>query len=82
MKRVAVCACLLTLLALLGASPAEARRRSSGSGITSVRPTVTRSGTYRQGHYRTTPDGSKLNNWSTKGNVNPITGKKGTKNWY
>jgi hypothetical protein len=37
-------------------------------------------GTYVQPHERSAPDGSKANNWSTKGNVNPYTGKPGTKN--
>ena len=35
-------------------------------------------GTYVQSHYRTAPDGTKLNNWSHIGNVNPYTGKVGT----
>ncbi len=34
--------------------------------------------TYR----RSAPDGNKSNNWSTKGNYNPYTGKAGTKNPY
>jgi hypothetical protein len=38
-----------------------------------------RDGTYVQSHYRTNPDNSFYNNWSTKGNVNPYTGKAGTK---
>ena len=36
-------------------------------------------GTYVQGHYRSAPDSSHNNNWSTEGNVNPYTGKEGTK---
>ena len=36
-------------------------------------------GTYVQGHYRSDPDNTTDNNWSTKGNTNPYTGKKGTK---
>jgi hypothetical protein len=36
-------------------------------------------GTYVSGHYRTNPDNSFYNNWSTKGNVNPYTGKVGTR---
>lgn len=36
-------------------------------------------GTYVQPHYRSNPDGNFNNNWSTKGNVNPYTGKAGTK---
>lgn len=36
-----------------------------------------KNGTYVSPHYRSKPDGSKGNNYSTKGNVNPYTGKKG-----
>ncbi len=32
-------------------------------------------GTYVQPHYRTSPDNSLHNNYSTKGNVNPYTGR-------
>ena len=39
-------------------------------------------GTYVQPHYRTSPDNSLHNNYSTKGNVNPYTGRKGTVNPY
>lgn len=38
-------------------------------------------GTYVPGHYRSAPDGSKANNWSTKGNTNPYTGKEGTRTY-
>ena len=36
-------------------------------------------GTYVSGHYQTNADGSFWNNWSSSGNVNPHTGKVGTK---
>ena len=36
-------------------------------------------GTYVAPHYRSSPDGNFYNNWSTKGNYNPYTGKAGTK---
>ncbi len=36
-------------------------------------------GTQVAAHDRSTRDGTKKNNWSTKGNVNPETGKAGTK---
>ena len=36
-------------------------------------------GSYVQSHYRSNPDGIRSNNWSTRGNVNPYTGKRGTK---
>jgi len=29
-------------------------------------------------HYRTSPNKSRLDNWSTKGNINPSTGRRGT----
>jgi len=35
-------------------------------------------GTYVNGYYRTTPDNTNNNNYSTKPNVNPWTGEKGT----
>jgi len=39
-------------------------------------------GTYVRPHMRSSPDGNVFNNWSTKGNVNPYTGKTGTKDPY
>ena len=47
-----------------------------------VKSNVTKSGTYRPAHYRTSPNKTKFDNWTTKGNVNPYTGKIGTKNLY
>ena len=41
-----------------------------------------KNGTYIQGHYRSNPNSSKYDNYSTKGNYNPYTGKKGTKDPY
>lgn len=41
-----------------------------------------RSGIYVQPHYRSSPNRSRLDNWSTKGNFNPYTGKSGTKSPY
>ncbi|HBB36677.1 MAG: hypothetical protein UX02_C0001G0041 [Candidatus Moranbacteria bacterium GW2011_GWC1_45_18] len=35
------------------------------------------SGTYVQPYYRTSPDSSRWNNYSTRGNYNPYTGQKG-----
>lgn len=34
-------------------------------------------GTYVQGHYKTTPNSNMFDNFSTKGNINPYTGKSG-----
>jgi hypothetical protein len=45
-----------------------------------VRSYTTKHGKYVAPHYQTNPNGTKGDNWSTKGNVNPITGQPGTKN--
>jgi hypothetical protein len=46
-----------------------------------VRGYVTKNGTYVSPHYRTNPDKKYYNNWSSKGNINPYTGKVGYKNY-
>lgn len=43
---------------------------------------VKKNGTYVASSYRTKADGSLYNNYSTKGNVNPYSGKKGYKSTY
>ena len=37
-------------------------------------------GTYVQPHYRSDPNSTRLDNWSTRGNINPYTGKRGYMN--
>jgi hypothetical protein len=41
-----------------------------------------RDGAYVAPHYRSAPDGNRLNNWSTQGNVNPYTGQSETRDPY
>lgn len=41
---------------------------------------TTKSGNYVPPHHATNPNNTKNDNWSTRGNVNPHTGKPGTKN--
>ena len=36
-------------------------------------------GTYVKGHYRSSPNSTQRDNYSTYGNTNPYTGKAGTK---
>lgn len=48
-------------------------------GSHSVRGHVTKKGAYVAPSRATNPDSSKANNYSHKGNVNPHTGKEGTK---
>ena len=47
-----------------------------------VRGYTRKDGTYVRPHYRSAPDGTTTNNFSTKGNINPYTGKPGTKDPY
>lgn len=44
---------------------------------TSVRGYFKNSGTYVMPHYRSSPNSTRFDNWSTKGNYNPYTGKRG-----
>ncbi len=38
-------------------------------------------GTYVEGYYRSSPNSTKSDNWSTYGNINPYTGSVGTKTY-
>ena len=49
---------------------------------TYVGPHTRKDGTYVEGHYRSQPNGTKLDNYSTQGNSNPFTGQQGTVNPY
>jgi hypothetical protein len=51
----------------------------SSHSSTSVRGYTRKDGTYVAPHQRSKPDGDFKNNWSTKGNQNPYTGKEGTR---
>ena len=43
---------------------------------------TTQSGTYVQPHYQSAPNDTRMDNWSTQGNVNPYTGQEGTRSPY
>lgn len=49
---------------------------------TNVRGHVRSDGVYVPPHVRTNPNETKLDNWSTRGNVNPYTGQTGTVDPY
>ena len=76
---------IIIIFALAIATPALAKgsRTSTGTGAKmsshSVRGHVTKRGTYVAPHRQSTRDSSKTNNWSTKGNTNPYTGKPGSR---
>lgn len=46
---------------------------------TYVRGYTRQDGTYVAPHYRSSPNSTPLDNWSTRGNVNPYTGQQGTR---
>lgn len=62
---------MLALFLLAGSAEAAKTVRVKGH--------VTKSGKYVAPSVRTAPNKSKLDNFSTKGNVNPYSGKAGTK---
>jgi hypothetical protein len=68
---------LIAIAALLLAATASQAGAKPGSHA--ARSHVTKKGAYVPRHRATNPDHTKRNNWSTKGNVNPYTGKPGTK---
>lgn len=75
MKKISIIAILLTfVINLFSFSVVDAAVRISGY--------YRKSGTYVQSYYRTSPNYTKLDNYSTKGNHNPYTGKIGTVNPY
>lgn len=45
---------------------------------TYVKPHVRKDGTYVEGHVRSAPNNTQLDNYGTRGNVNPYTGQQGT----
>lgn len=66
---------IAAMVAAMLAGTAEAKSaRSSGY--------VTKKGTYVAPSYKTTPNKSKIDNYSSKPNVNPYTGKSGTVDPY
>ncbi|CAM3269718.1 hypothetical protein SPAN111604_14090 [Sphingomonas antarctica] len=60
-------------LCLLIVAPALAQSSHAVRGYTR------RDGTYVAPHQQTNPNSTRLDNWSTRGNVNPYTGQIGTR---
>lgn len=68
---------LITLFLILSFSLASV---SNVNALQKVKGYTTKKGTYVAPHYKSSPNKSKVDNFSTKGNINPFTGKKGTVN--
>ena len=76
MKKLAVLSVLgFLLLGLFGFT-------SSSEALVKVKGYTKKNGTYVMPSYRTSPNKTKLDNYSTKGNYNPYSAKKGTVNPY
>lgn len=45
-----------------------------------VQPHSNSNGSFTQGHQQTNPNNTQLDNYGTRGNVNPYTGQTGTRN--
>ncbi len=65
---------ILIAIALLASSSAFADTHVNGY--------YRQNGTYVEPHYRSSPNNTVLDNYSTKGNVNPYTGQAGTVDPY
>jgi len=50
-----------------------------GQSTTRVEGHTTKKGKYVHSYTKTTPNSTKMDNYSHKGNINPYTGKKGHK---
>lgn len=82
---------MLAAALTLAATAAQAQSRgfygstgSYGSGSNSqghtISPYVNSHGTYVGGSHATNPNNTQMDNYSTRGNVNPYTGAVGTRN--
>lgn len=82
MKKIALV--FAALLATGTVAQAQYQPLGSGYGLTNpnthtVRPYVTPQGNYVQPHIQTNPNRTQMDNFSTRGNVNPYTGQPGTR---
>lgn len=50
---------------------------NNSEAVSRIKGYTTKKGTYVMPYYRSSKDSSRYNNYSTKGNYNPYTGKKG-----
>jgi len=74
----AVGSCLVLASLLTTSLPSSSL---ASEGRVYVRGHVRSNGSYVMPHYRSSPDRSFWNNWSTRGNVNPYTGQLGTRSY-
>jgi hypothetical protein len=81
-------ACALVVASVGSASAQSFGKSNGGSGLSGtgsntsshyVSPYTTSTGNTVSGHYATTPNNTQLDNFGTRGNVNPYNGSTGTR---
>ncbi|MFK2905672.1 hypothetical protein ISP17_17065 [Dyella ginsengisoli] len=85
MKILIVAVLLLCCMSVFAKGPRSYRVKAyhaPRSSIVHVRGHVTKAGVYVAPSFRTEPNHTKVDNWSSKPNVNPYSGKVGTKDPY
>lgn len=63
----------------VGAAASPVFATKVGGGSHSVKGHVTKNGTYVAPHQKTNPNNTQRDNWTSKPNANPYTGKAGNK---
>lgn len=79
MKRLMIAACLLASVSCALAFPRHSYTlpKTKSYGPSFHRGYVTKTGAYVAPHMQTAPNATKTDNWSSRPNVNPYTGKPG-----
>ncbi|WP_234831260.1 hypothetical protein [Rhodopseudomonas palustris] len=73
-------AVILSIFAVATATQANAQYGyGSNSRSHTISPYVNSHGTYVQGSHATNPNNTQMDNYTTRGNVNPYTGQMGTR---
>lgn len=70
------------VIAIVGLALAASGGTAWATKSHAVKGYTKKDGTYVAPSHATNPNGSKTDNYSSKGNVNPYTGKEGTKDPY
>jgi hypothetical protein len=77
-------ASILFGIAIVAAPTVAFAQYGTGSNLSGhyVQGHMTGGGEYVSPHYQSNPNNTTLDNWSTRGNVNPYTGAIGTRSPY
>jgi len=79
MQRAFIVVASLLLFSAFGFARASSHRSKKSSSHEHVSSYTTKKGKHVKAHERSAPNGTQKDNYSSKGKVNPYTGKRGTK---